>query len=950
VVTVPEGESDWGRFAEKVQLALETGSHDAPSSGTSGLEVEFNLVDRDLRPLEWVGTGPERRSFADYLHDERLPDFARDQFQLEVFHWMTETATPPCWSPWATAAVARVLEGVLADTLAEVALGAAQTYYAVHGPALGPLEVSPDSVPAGWNLAHRRYLARCVRLFGRRLATAGVHTNHSYPDALLEWDFLHLPLAERRGRTLEHFRNQAVIRATRLLRPLCPVFIAISAASPLDWEEKDGGWSLVLTSVDSNRLLAFPNPADLDVPGLYASHEEYLRRSYDLVRSGTRFGGNNWTPVRARSDVDPVNRNINATSSQLRELYRRGIYPIGHHGSLEEAEQSVIIENLCARVDLPMNRVEVRTDEGGDDFDLAVAKIAFKELLMLWIYADPAFGSDYGYGADDVDRSRRNEDAAARHGLDAVIEDPATGRPTVIREWLGRMLEDVRPLAEALDSWESLEPLRAMAAGGDNPAAAMRRWLADHHDLRIADVGDWVAVPAPIFREWLDERTSRLSREVATIAAGRQRAGLDLSKLEPLLAGLERRSDEDPGLPIRIGSAVLPERVEGVSDRVGSVLQLATELIRIPSVTNCPDERLAEVDRCGRFVAGWLRDAGLEVRLYDSGRYPAVLAGFPGQLEAPITLCGHFDVVKPEPDDSQFRPRIEGDWLWGRGAADMKTVVASYMVWMASRHRGGGPAPPINLLLVGNEENGEAEAWGTPQVLADRLTASGWAPDFMVVGERTGESGNELFGAVCPRSRGVVRMRIVARGQRGHSGTSAVPGDLVDRLIEARTVLGHVFPRHLTLSATDGWESGARFPFLAVGEPGVYNITAGEGVLGIELRPIPEDDIAPLMREIGSVCDEIGLGLEVEVMEPGVSCPLDDPHLAQLVAAVERVSGQPAVIGRKKPGSSARFAPGGRQVVWGQTGIGPHSREERHWLPSIEPYLEVMDRFADFAS
>jgi hypothetical protein len=32
--------------------------------------------------------------------------------------------------------------------------------------------------------------------------------------------------------------------------------------------------------------------------------------------------------------------------------------------------------------------------------------------------------------------------------------------------------------------------------------------------------------------------------------------------------------------------------------------------------------------------------------------------------------------------------------------------------------------------------------------------------------------------------------------------------------------------------------------------------------------------------------------------------------------------------------------------VWGQTGIGPHSREERHYIPSIEPYLEVLDAFA----
>ncbi len=100
------------------------------------------------------------------------------------------------------------------------------------------------------------------------------------------------------------------------------------------------------------------------------------------------------------------------------------------------------------------------------------------------------------------------------------------------------------------------------------------------------------------------------------------------------------------------------------------------------------------------------------------------------------------------------------------------------------------------------------------------------------------------------------------------------------------------------------------------------------------------------MAEVKSLCGELGLEASVEVMEAGVCCPPENPYLAQLVAAVESVSGGEAMIGKKKPGSSARFAPGGNQVVWGQTGIGPHSREERHFIPSIEPYLQVLDEFA----
>jgi acetylornithine deacetylase/succinyl-diaminopimelate desuccinylase-like protein len=276
----------------------------------------------------------------------------------------------------------------------------------------------------------------------------------------------------------------------------------------------------------------------------------------------------------------------------------------------------------------------------------------------------------------------------------------------------------------------------------------------------------------------------------------------------------------------------------------------------------------------------------------------------------------------------------------------MKTVVASNMVWLRAACAAGPPYPPINAMLIGNEENGEAEAWGTPHILADLAEGHGWSPEIMLVGERTGEEGDELYGMVCPESRGVVRIQFTARGKKGHTGTGAVPVDLLDRLIELKTVLSSVFHRHLTMSSLDDWESAARFPFLNVGEGGVYNITAGEGVLGLEIRPIPADDMQAMSTEIEALCRELDIEVDFEVMEAGVACPSGNPHLRHLVSSVEAVSGRPAIIGKKKPGSSARFAPGGNAVVWGQSGIGPHSNEERHFIPSIEPYLQVLDEFA----
>jgi acetylornithine deacetylase/succinyl-diaminopimelate desuccinylase-like protein len=317
-------------------------------------------------------------------------------------------------------------------------------------------------------------------------------------------------------------------------------------------------------------------------------------------------------------------------------------------------------------------------------------------------------------------------------------------------------------------------------------------------------------------------------------------------------------------------------------------------------------------------------------------------------MQAPVMLSGHFDVVLPEPDEGQFSPRVEGDYLWGRGAADMKTVVATNLVWMKDRLRQGAPYPPLNLLLVGNEENGESEPMGTPHVLKRLMDDHSYYPHLLIAGERTGETGNELLGEICTQNRGVMRFQITARGQRGHAGTASAArtGDLLEKIIQARSEIDEILKRRLTLASSDGWQSQRRFPFLQAGSPGIYNITAESAVLGAEVRPIPGDDLEELSLELRSYCADQGLELEVLVMENGIACDPGNPYLLKLIQAVREESGQEPAIGRKLPGTSARFAPAGQGVVWGQSGIGPHARDERHFIPSILPYYQALDKFA----
>jgi acetylornithine deacetylase/succinyl-diaminopimelate desuccinylase-like protein len=85
----------------------------------------------------------------------------------------------------------------------------------------------------------------------------------------------------------------------------------------------------------------------------------------------------------------------------------------------------------------------------------------------------------------------------------------------------------------------------------------------------------------------------------------------------------------------------------------------------------------------------------------------------------------------------------------------------------------------------------------------------------------------------------------------------------------------------------------------------------------------------------------------MNVMENGVACSPDNPALKALIESVKIASDSEPKLGKKLPGTSARFAPGGQAVVWGQSGLGPHAKDERHYIPSIEPYYRSLNELAN---
>ena len=171
----------------------------------------------------------------------------------------------------------------------------------------------------------------------------------------------------------------------------------------------------------------------------------------------------------------------------------------------------------------------------------------------------------------------------------------------------------------------------------------------------------------------------------------------------------------DPALRDRIAASV----EDGFKDQIAHT----QALVRFPSTRG--DEQAIQ-----DFVFRSFRDRGWAMDRFDMDRaqieaHPGGAAFSPAHSDAPIVvgihrpkretgrsliLQAHVDVVPAGPADlwthPPFDPVVEGDWLYGRGGADMKAGhAANLFVMDALRRIGLQPAATVTLQSVVEEES-----------------------------------------------------------------------------------------------------------------------------------------------------------------------------------------------------------------------------------------------------
>ncbi|MFL5607934.1 MAG: dipeptidase [Gemmatimonadaceae bacterium] len=133
------------------------------------------------------------------------------------------------------------------------------------------------------------------------------------------------------------------------------------------------------------------------------------------------------------------------------------------------------------------------------------------------------------------------------------------------------------------------------------------------------------------------------------------------------------------------------------------------DFLRIPSVS-ARSEHDVDTARAAEWLAGALRDAGLEAKVHETKGHPVVVGEWRGAgAQAPTVLVyGHYDVQPAEPlelwTSPAFEPTVRNGKLFARGSVDDKGQLYLHVKALEAHLKARGTLPVNVIVLAEGEE------------------------------------------------------------------------------------------------------------------------------------------------------------------------------------------------------------------------------------------------------
>jgi succinyl-diaminopimelate desuccinylase len=309
-------------------------------------------------------------------------------------------------------------------------------------------------------------------------------------------------------------------------------------------------------------------------------------------------------------------------------------------------------------------------------------------------------------------------------------------------------------------------------------------------------------------------------------------------------------------------------------------------------------------------------------------------------------LAGHSDVVPPGPleqwHSDPFVPSERDGYLYGRGAADMKSSLAAFVIAVEAFVAAHPHAPGSIALLITSDEEGPSID-GTVKVV-ERLGADGERIDYCIVGEPS--SVDALGDTIKNGRRGTLSGTLTVRGVQGHVAYPQL----------ARNPIHLVAPALAELAAMH-WDDGNRhFPPTTWqcsdvhAGTGATNVIPGTLELRFNFRYSTASTRASLEERLEAVLRRHGLDYALAWTGHGKPFLTQRGRLVEVATdSVREITGRTPSLSTAGGTSDGRFIADicDEIVELGPVNASIHKLDERVAIADLEPLSAIYRRILE---
>lgn len=366
---------------------------------------------------------------------------------------------------------------------------------------------------------------------------------------------------------------------------------------------------------------------------------------------------------------------------------------------------------------------------------------------------------------------------------------------------------------------------------------------------------------------------------------------------------------------------------------MSATLDLAKQLIERASIT--PDDK-----DCQQILSERLTAAGFTCKQYPFDEVSNLWAEI-GETGPLFVFAGHTDVVPPGPLEEwsfdPFTPTEDGEFLYGRGAADMKSSLAAMITASESFLADNSPNFRLGFLITSDEE-GEAIN-GTRKVI-EMFNSKEKKIDYCLIGEPS--STESLGDTIKIGRRGSLSCKLKIKGIKGHIAYPHLASNPIHKALPALAELTSI-----------KWDNGNNdFPPTSFQ---ISNVNAGVGANNVipdvmevdfNLRYSTELNAGAIKNQVQAILDKDEIEYEIKWHLSGEPYLTTETELIDIVA--ESVTEETGVTPQRSTTggtSDGRFvSPAGAQVVeFGPCNITIHKFNERIKIADIDKLAMVYE-------